>query len=179
MHPTLKVSALGMVWCLVAPRLVAQAPPPVETGSRVRVWLAGPESRRVTGDVVAVGSDALSLVPGQGRDTTAVPFRSISRLELSRGRRSIGSGMLLGGVIGAGLGGAGALAWVASSCFKSSTSTGGNCPTGGTAAGIVIGGGAVGAAVGALVRPERWTRVGWSGVRASIGPGEARVEIGF
>jgi hypothetical protein len=179
MHATLKVSVVGMVWCLLVPRLAAQAPPPVEAGSRVRVWLAGPDSRRVTGEVVGVGSDALSLAPGHGRDTAAVAFRSISRLELSRGRRSVGSGMLLGGVIGAGLGAAGALAWAASSCFKSSTSTGGNCPTGGTAAGIVIGGGAVGAAVGALVRPERWVRVGWSGVRASIGPGAARVEIGF
>ena len=175
----MKSSVFGMVWCLVAPRLVAQAPPPVEAGSRVRVSLAGPEGRRVTGDVVAVGSDALSLVPGHGRDTTAVSFRSISRLELSRGRRSVGSGMLLGGVIGAGLGGTGALVWVASSCFRSSTSTGGNCPTGGAAAGIIIGSGAVGALVGTLVRPERWVRVGWSGVRASVGPGEARVDIGF
>lgn len=175
----MKSSVLGIVWCLVAPRLVAQAPPPVEAGSRVRVSLAGPEGRRVTGEVVAVGSDALSLVPGNGRDTTAVSFRSISRLELSRGRRSVGGGMLLGGVLGAGAGAAGALVWAASSCFRSSTSTGGNCPTGGTAAGIVIGSGAVGAAVGALVRPERWVRVGWSGLRASVGPGEARVEIGF
>jgi hypothetical protein len=178
MNATLSGVVFGMVWCLGASCLVAQAPP-VEAGSRVRVSLVGPDSRRVTGDVVAVGSDALSLVPGHGRDTTAVSFRSISRLELSRGRRSVSSGMLLGGVIGAGLGAAGALAWAASSCFSNSTSSSGHCPTGGTAAGIVIGGGAVGAVVGALVRPERWVRVGWSGVRASVGPGEARVEIGF
>ncbi|HYL56537.1 MAG TPA: hypothetical protein VEU73_13275 [Gemmatimonadales bacterium] len=115
----------------------------------------------------------------RGRDTTALAVRSISRLELSRGRRSFGGGAVLGGAIGAGLGAAGTLVWVASSCFKSSTSTGGNCPTGASAAGIVLGGGAAGALVGVLVRPERWARVGWTGLRASIGPGAVRVEVGF
>ncbi|HEV2749215.1 MAG TPA: hypothetical protein VGV12_01685 [Gemmatimonadales bacterium] len=133
----------------------------------------------MTGTVVAVGGDSLSLARGHGRDTSAVSLRSISRLELSRGRRSVGGGALVGGAIGAGVGAAGALVWAASSCFKSSTSTGGNCPTGGSAAGIVLGGGAAGALVGVLVRPERWVRVGWTGLRASVGPGAVRVEIGF
>jgi hypothetical protein len=169
--------ALAVACCVIAPRLSAQGAPPVDVGSRVRVTLAGAESRRVAGTVVHVGNDSLSLV--SGRDTTAVAVRSISRLELSRGRRSFGGGAVLGGAIGAGLGTAGALAWVASSCFKSATSTGGNCPTGVSAAGIVLGGGAVGALVGVLIRPERWARVGWTGLRASVGPGAVRVEVGF
>ena len=169
--------AFAVACCVIAPRLPAQGAPPVDVGSRVRVTLAGAESRRAAGTVVQVGNDSLSLL--SGHDTTAMPVRSIARLELSRGRRSVGGGALLGGAIGAGLGAAGTLAWVASSCFKSSTSTGGNCPTGASAAGIILGGGAAGALVGVLVRPERWARVGWTGLRASVGPGGVRVEVGF
>ena len=170
---------LAVACCAGAPRVVAQMAPPVEEGSRVRLSLAGPDEKRLIGRVAAVGSESLSLVAGGGRDTTAVPLRSISRLELSRGRRSIGGGALLGGAIGAGLGAAGTLVWVASSCFKTATSSGGNCPTGGTAAEVILAGGAAGALVGVLVRPERWRRVGWTGLRASVGPGGARVEMGF
>jgi hypothetical protein len=170
---------LAVACCVGAPRIAAQTTPPVEEGSRVRLSLAGPDEKRLTGTVAAVGGESLSLVAGGGRDTTTVPLRSISRLELSRGRRSMEGGALLGGAIGAGLGAAGTLVWVASSCFKTGTSSGGNCPTGGTAAGVILAGGAGGALVGVLVRPERWVRVGWTGLRASVGPGEARVEIGF
>jgi len=44
---------------------------------------------------------------------------------------------------------------------------------------VILAGGAAGALVGVLVRPERWRRVGWTGLRASVGPGGARVEMGF
>lgn len=173
------VRVLAVVCCIVAPRSAAQTAPPVEEGSRVRLSLTGPGEKQLTGTVASVGGESLSLLRGNGRDTTVVPLRSISRLELSRGRRSAGGGALVGGAIGAGLGAVGTLVWVASSCFKSGTSTGGNCPTGGTAAGIILGGGAAGALVGVLIRPERWVRVGWTGLRASVGPGEVRVEVGF
>src|SRR5690348_18171330 len=170
---------LAVACCVGASRIAAQTTPPVEEGSRVRLSLAGPDEKRLTGTVAAVGGESLSLVAGGGRDTTTVPLRSISLLELSRGRRSKEGGALLGGAIGAGLGAAGTLVWVASSCFKTGTSSGGKCPTGGTAAGVILAGGAGGALVGVLVRPERWLRVGWTGLRASVGPGGARVEIGF
>src|SRR5690242_12224489 len=76
---------LAVACCLGAPRIAAQTTPPVEEGSRVRLSLAGPDEKRLTGTVAAVGGESLSLVAGGGRDTTAVPLRSISRLELSRG----------------------------------------------------------------------------------------------
>ncbi len=176
---------LGAVWCLCVPCGVSQTAPSVEAGSRVRISLAGPGPGHVTGTVLAVGSDSLSLAGARG-DTIAVALHSIRRLELSKGRRSAGGGALRGGLLGASLGALAVLGvTLADGCFSgsfdpfSSNYSGGHCPSAGTAWGLMLGGGAIGAAVGVVGRGERWVRVPLDKARISIEPRGIRVEIGF
>lgn len=167
---------LGVVWCLCTSPAFTQVSLPIDTGARIRVTRGGPTPGQVTGSVERIASDTLWLASGRHAEPVAVPFGTIQRLEVSRGRRSAVGGALVGGAIGAGLGATGMLVWAASSCFSA---TSGHCPTGGTAAGITVGSAALGAVVGAAVmRGERWSLMPLTRGRQVPGGGLA-LEIQF
>ncbi len=80
-----------------------EQPPPLEPGVRVRVSFDG---ERRSGTVVALESDTLALQSRRG--TLQLLIASVTRLEVSRGRKSFGAGKgaLVGLLVGAALGAA-------------------------------------------------------------------------
>lgn len=118
------------------------------SGSRVR--LSADSGRALTGSVLRVDADTLTII-ASGGSARQVPTSHLTSLEVSRGRNRTGwslSGALIGGLVGGVLGG---------------VSGGHDDPTGlGAGAGFAAGGilGLLsGAIVGALVAPERWRAV--------------------
>ncbi len=112
-HATILVAILAFVPLASA---TAQVPPPIKVGDRVRV--TAPDLRRREGTVQLLTTDSLVLVvrgawPVQWlttdglvvRNRLAIPLASVTRLEVSRGRKSrvgrgAGIGLLGGGLLG-------------------------------------------------------------------------------
>jgi hypothetical protein len=180
MSPTRIVSVINVVWPLWGARATAQTPW-LAPESRIRVSLAAPVSQRLTGTVIALTADSLFFTPTHGVETIAISQRSILGLEMSRGRRSVGKGALVGGFAGLSVGATAVfIAAIADGCLNMDWSYGaGHCPTDATAMGIAFGAGAVGAVIGSLVRPERWVRMPLGGVHASLTPTGVRLAIGI
>jgi hypothetical protein len=151
-------SFLALTFIAFASVLQAQGTPSVQVGSRVRI--ESPVARgifsvvRVTDDTVTVRTDALSA-------PVAVPRADMTRLALSMGRRSAGSGAWRGALTGAALGAVvGAATGLASGDDDESAwfamSAGEKAVGGGVALGL--GGAILGGVVGAIYRGERWER---------------------
>ncbi len=71
----------------------------LSSGSRVRVWTssaAGP----VTGKVLRVDASAMMLAVDGSEPPIVVPRDAITRLDVSRGRRSRGKNALIGALVG-------------------------------------------------------------------------------
>jgi hypothetical protein len=140
----------------------------IDVGKRVRVTTPGVPGRdRYAGRVVAVGPDSLTLQRDGAPAPTAIPFTSITKVEVSRGRRPNGwRGAALGLV-----GGAAAGAVVGLITYKKQR---GECyflapctPDYRPAEGIDPGGGAilgatggliVGTIAGRFIRTEKWAK---------------------
>jgi len=142
---------------LVLPVVQATSTSPLTTGTRVRVTVREPSApeRTLVGPLRTFDSQTLTLSTNGTSDHLALSRSSITRIEISRGRRGhTRSGILLGAVLG--------LAAVA----LKDVGCGADCDSSGTSAGFVAGavaGGAlVGAGVGTLVRSERWESVPWA-----------------
>jgi hypothetical protein len=104
--------------------------------------------RTFDSQALTVSSDAPS-----GYDTLA--RASITRLEISRGRRGHArTGLLLGAVLG--------LAAVALRDLGCEPDCGEDKPSGGFIAAAVGGGALLGAGIGAVVRSERWEPLPWA-----------------
>lgn len=141
---------------------------PLAAGDRVR--FTRPDTvERTTATVVDSGPGWIVARPAQGGDPVRVPFDSLARLEVARGRRSrAAEGAAIGFIPGAVLGG---LLAFGVACLPDAAprEAAGFSPTDRTCnlAGAVlaigaIGGtatGLVGAAVGAFVKTDRWERV--------------------
>jgi hypothetical protein len=135
--------------------IVAQEPPRVQPGARVRVTAAHLPHGRQIGTLAYIDADTLIVGP------TRVAVQSVSKLEVNTGRRShslLGAG--IGFLIGAGVGA------IASSGKNACTNSDYLSP--GTAC-VLVGAGVlgvvgipVGAIVGALVRTDRWQEIALS-----------------
>ncbi len=153
-------------------------------GARIRVSAQGLAATRVVGTVVALRADTLVLAPQNGRGLLALPLESVQRLEVSRGRSSVGSTVMKHAGIGLLVGAAsGALAgpYVLSSacitpekdldahwqCFDDLAD--GEARLKATVL-FGIAGTAIGAVVGAIVGRERWEKVAQDQVRVSFAP---------
>lgn len=145
----------------------AESGQPVRRGDRVRVRVAGPSRTPLVGLVLALTADTLYLSPEQfGAGHRAVPFDRIEALERSRGVRTrIGpgalGGLLVGSVTGALIGSSQVerqtcdLETEGLSCLTPATPEGGGEALTIALAGA-LGGLALGAVVGHLIKTETW-----------------------
>ena len=153
----------------VAPltRLIAQEPPPVKVGDRVRVTAPHEDIFRDIGTLARIDAD--TLVVG----ARAIAVEWVTRLEVSRGQKSrVGRGAVVGGLIGGAIGLGLAIAWVANDCEFADTSGCGS-EVGIIAAGAAIvglPGAGIGAAIGAVQRTDRWEEVPLDRLRVSFAP---------
>ena len=156
--------------------LVAQQPA-LAPGARVRI--SAPEvspGDRLIGSVIAVSADTILMRVEQpatwASDTAAIPYGSITRLDVSRGRKSaIVPGLLVGmgagGIAGAALG-----ATDLTRCRNDRDIGVGGCLI--FEGLFVAGGGLVGAVLGAVIRRDRWEQVPPDRVRVGLAPGPGR-----
>lgn len=148
--------AAALLALALAPAGAQTLPSAVGPGARVRVRVdSPPPPRTVTGTVRTLGADTLVLAPSDGGPPQTIPFASMRRLEVSRGRGVVASHVLIGAVAGAAIGGV--VAGTSGSCaaddpwcrfWRSLAVLGG--------VGV---GGVVGAGVGALIKGEKWMTV--------------------
>ena len=159
------VSMLLCVGVAASPPLRADEPVAPSSGARVRFETSGEGSR--TGTVVEVGADALLVRLTRTSAVVHVPLADMQSLEVSAGWRShAGTGALITGIPGALFGG---FAGLHAGCYEQS-----NCYGAGLAyaalGAFIVGSlsGLVGAAIGALIKTERWERVQVSTPHASF-----------
>ena len=148
------VPCLATILGLGTTPLGGQSPGDLPTGSRVRVSVSATATQVRIGRLLSVSADTLRLATTTGE--APIPFRSITNLELSRGRHGhAGRGGLIGLAVGLGAGlTAGLIAHRESQFIEVNTA--------GVGLITAIGGG-VGAALGALIgsafKSERWEDV--------------------
>ena len=150
----------------------------VVPGARVRVY--SPD--RLTGTIEMLSRDTLVLKTeasryrmDQGRvvawrviSRQAIPFASITRLEVTRGKKSK---WLVGAVVGLGLGAAATVAFLAGFCDDSDTSCEGDEYLNAFAL-IALPPAIVGAVIGALIKVDRWEDIPLDGIRVSLRPND-------
>jgi hypothetical protein len=141
---------------LVVPLLQTPATSPLTTGTRVRVTVREANGQRtLVGPLRTFDSQTLALSSSDGPDHVALPRSSITRIEVSRGKRGHAlTGFFLGAVLGLA-----AVALKDAGCEPDCDTEGSN---GGFAVAAIGGGALLGTGVGALMRSERWESVPWA-----------------
>jgi hypothetical protein len=165
------LAGLILALTLAAPQedAIASAPSAAETflglspGDRIRFPTA--DKRGTTeGKVVAAGPDALLLTRPGAPEPVRIPWTSLKRLEVHRGRQSsAGRGALFGAVA---LGLYGASLSVCDSCTRTEAQEHPNL-------GLVLGAGlgaGLGSLIGAFIRTDRWDEVRLPPIRVSVIP---------
>ncbi len=159
--------------------------PPVKRGARVRVTTSPPnpcpawntrclreiDSRRYVGTFVAWKGDTL-VVETKGY-TLALPLDSVTKLDVSRGRKTNTGegaviGLLVGGVVGAVIGYASYEECVGGWACFGDLGPGVNVAAGGVIGGL--GGLVAGAFIGLAIETDRWQEVPLDRLRVSLGP---------
>ncbi len=160
-------NAIVILECALSPFLgevaTAQTPatgPTLQIGARVRVRSStpGPFGSATVATLLAHQGDTLSLRPEGTQDSLALPFGSITRLEVSAGRSShVGQGMGLGFLSGVSIGAiVGAISYTPSGC-SFLCGRGFDAVAGGLAGGLL--GTLIGGFMGAR-QTDNWERVG-------------------
>ena len=166
-----------VVSLLVLPLLVrsgslsAQEPPPIEPGARVRVTVPDFGLEKSVGTCLALSNGSMQFLPQSGPSPRTIPVTAMTRLQVSRGRKShIVGGAVLGGLTGAVVGGTVVILGTQLGC-----ETTGGCSVdwgeGGrwialfSVIGVAFGGG-----IGALVKTDRWEEVPLDRLRVSLAP---------
>lgn len=159
-----------LIWLLV-PFLVApvragiaQESVTIEPGMRLRVTAPNLGIIKAQARLAAVRSDTLILEHASPALPRAVPIQSLKLLELSTGRRSAAA---MGALIGLGAGAAGGIIVFEAFCREQDCTTGEALAVGGLG-GLALAG--VGAAIGAVIRVERWHSVPLDRVVFTAGP---------
>ncbi len=130
---------------------------PLTPGARVRVTVREPidGKRTVVGPLRTFDSQMLTLTTEGSADQVSLSRSGITRIEISRGRRSQARrGILLGAVLG--------LAVVALKDVGCGADCAASNPSAAFVAGAVAGGALAGAGVGTLMRSERWESLPWA-----------------
>src|SRR5262245_12717248 len=106
---TFMLVLVGLV-CRPALTLTAQTPTSLAVGTRVRITQYDTSQARV-GTVVELSADTVTLRAEDRTDIWRVPLVSVSRLEMSQGRKSrFGTGLAIGALAGLATGVVGGLA---------------------------------------------------------------------
>ncbi len=115
----LLLSCLLLSPCLQLPHLLygQEGRAPLQPGDRIRVYAPSEYQDRVVGSIWSMERDAI-LVKNETNITWCIAYPTITRLEVSRGRRSGASGALRGLLIGGGAGTLVGLVAVLSTCNK-------------------------------------------------------------
>jgi hypothetical protein len=149
------VTILASAGAGVAP---AQSPEGLSVGQRVRITRSSQEPPLV-GSLYQVDDRQLVIDDGKGA-FTSVPTADVRKIELTMGKRS---NVVRGAIIGASIGVALGVTAVVALCDDN------DCINeGGAIAVLGLGGGALGAIVGAPIRTERWQSVPLDGVRSRV-----------
>lgn len=173
-----RIAMLVAVLALIPPEALAQQVTPLVPGTRVRVGVPTTADHRgwristvehLTGIVAALRRDTLFVDVG-GSTPTPVALSRVSTVEISHGTKSnAGKGALIGGLVGAALGGIA----ISSACSAEILGQQASCNGGEVAGGIVVfglGGAAAGALIGALIRSEGWQSIPLRDVRVQPSP---------
>lgn len=147
--------------------LFAQQEPPVVSGDRVRIAAptVDPEDWLV-GTLVETAADTCVLAVDNQADTLALPFASVTRFEVNRGRRSH---WVTGAALGAVVGGAGGALLGYMSCIYEPKES--DCVQTHVTVGAVVGGtvlGLVGAGIGSAIKTDRWEEVPLDQLRVGL-----------
>lgn len=130
-------------------------------GAVLRVTRACPPARhheicpRYQGTLVSIDRDTLKLRSSPGGPIQALAASDVSRLERRSGKRNL---ILLGALVGLNAGFL--IGWAATSS-ECSDYTGSLACVGSGAPYGMLAGALAGGAVGALVHPDRWSRIAW------------------
>ena len=158
---------IGVLILLPTRRGASQEHPlPVEPGQRVRVMTA-PAGVWMTGTVTRLENDTLSLRPLGGDVATTILVSTLTRLQISEGRRShAGKGAAIGALVLGAVGAALGYAVCAGSSDQDLNHKAILCGLVG-AGGGGAGGALVGATLGATARSERWREIPLHGLSTS------------
>lgn len=172
------VGVLAAVWVLVQPTaLRAQVADRVPPGARVRIVADGIVPRPATATVAGWRTDSL-LLDMDGRSRVPVPLASITRLEISRGRKSK---LVTGAGVGLLVGAAATGVFLGMFCSDADT----RCETDEVVRAFAIIAPpptAIGAVIGLSIRVERWESVSLVERAAGGDPGRGLrigVALGF
>jgi hypothetical protein len=157
--------SLSLALAVPTAAAVAQEPPEVTPGTRVRISAPTVAKKHFVGTITAWDPENLTMTSDKG--PIVLPRGAVSRLELSRGRKSRGRKALLGAGIGAA---AGALVG-----FAHGSDPPGSSIVAFDAGTYALTFGALGAAAGALIGVaitpgERWEELPPTRFRVSVGP---------
>ena len=155
--------SLSLALAMPTAAALAQEPSEVIPGTRVRITAPTVAEKRLVGTITAWGPENLTVTSEKG--PIVLPRGAVSRLEVSRGRKSRGRGALVGAGIGVGAGVVGGFAH-------------GSDPPGLVsfnasfyAFGYGILGAAAGALIGLAITPgERWEELPSTRFRVSVAP---------
>ncbi len=153
----------------------------VSVGARVRITAPYLSKRPLVGTVVTAGADTLKVRLESNAIPLAIPLGSVTRLDVSSGKkRNAGKGALIGLFVG---GVAGAVVWAAYGerelvsrrsdeefLFFSSTSDWFSCTIGGCAAFLGGVGLVVGNVLGGIIKTEKWKPVSLERMAIGITP---------
>lgn len=135
--------------------LSAAQSPEINQGQRIRVTTA--TMKKTTGGLQSYNSDSLVLLIEPAGVRLAVPSRSIERIDVSQGRLA-SEGAKRGAIWGAIIGASDVVLTLGLSNSRTSGNTG-QTSRGAGAAGLFVGSIAIGAAIGAVVKAEKWDRL--------------------
>ena len=163
----------ALIVSLVVPlsTLLAQQPPPVEPGARVRIkygcartWRDNwTRCQKEHGTLVALTSDSVAVQPAGQLNSLVVPLTSVKQIKVRRGQHSHPwRGGIVGGLIGGAVMGAANTGYcMGSQCVRKFAN--------GSVAGLVVGA-SVGAVIGSVIHTDRWEEVPLDRLRVTVAP---------
>ena len=142
----------ALCW-LVGVELAGQDASLLKAGARVRVSVQGPPAETLVGVLTTTPSDAISIRTGER--VTRIALRAITKVEVSRQRRSRAhEGAELGSVVGMALGATAVSATSSPEDFRSQLTADWGTTVASTFAGALVGG-----LIGSALHTEHWEAV--------------------